>query len=454
MPSDWERTTLGELIARGLASLQTGPFGTVLKASEYSDEGVPLISVREIRHGFLQIGSSTPRVREATVKRLPAYVLREGDVVFGRKGGVDRNSLISKSQEGWFLGSDGIRLRLSPKLDSAFISYQLRSDHIQGWLLHHSEGTTMASLNQQILGRLPLIIPEISVQMGISELLGSLDAKITALADSSTTLEAIAEAIFKSWFVDFDPVRAKAEGREPEGIDAATAVLFPSEFADSPLGPVPWGWSIDLVGDLSRRVSMGPFGSDIKTDNFISEGVPIIRGKNLGHGFIDDDFVYISDEKADELRNANAFGGDIVITHRGTLGQVGLIPRHSRYPRYVVSQSQMVVSVRSDKATPTFLYYYLISRAGKHQLLANTSQTGVPAISRPTTSVKAIRLPVPDRIEILQAFESLVSMLMDRVNVNAGLCRTLVGLRDSLLPRLISGKLRIPEAATLAEAVV
>src|SRR6266702_8300059 len=151
MESEWRRTTLGELINDGSASLQTGPFGTVLKASEYTDSGMPLISVREIRHGYLQISSDTPRVSEATVKRLPAYVLRQGDIVFGRKGGVDRNCLISSRQDGWFLGSDGIRLRLSPHIDSRFISYQLRSLEIQDWLLHHSEGTTMASLNQKIL---------------------------------------------------------------------------------------------------------------------------------------------------------------------------------------------------------------------------------------------------------------------------------------------------------------
>jgi type I restriction enzyme S subunit len=288
----------------------------------------------------------------------------------------------------------------------------------------------------------------------IGTLWAALRERTNQLSAESQTLESIARAIFKSWFVDFDPVRAKVEGREPEGMDAATADLFPDSFGGDELGQMPQGWLVESMGCLCARVSMGPFGSDIKTDNFCSGGVPVVRGKNLTRGFVDDDFVYISDQKADQLRNANAFSDDIVITHRGTLGQVGIIPVRSRFTRYVVSQSQMVLTASPDRATPHFLYHYLISREGQHQLLANTSQTGVPAISRPTTSVKAMKVILPPRVEVLQAFESITDGLMDRMNANTAMSRTLGEIRDTLMSRLISGKLRVPEAEKLVEAVL
>ena len=189
---------------------------------------------------------------------------------------------------------------------------------------------------------------------------------------------------------------------------------------------------------------MGPFGSKIKTDNFKPTGVPLVRGSNLKDGFVDDSFAFISSEKADELRNANAFPGDIVITHRGTLGQVGLIPEASRFPRYVVSQSQMLLSV-APGATPRYLYDYLRSARGQHALLANTSQTGVPAIARPTASVRAIRFVLP-RLEVLAAFDALVGPLYQGKGQRQQEADTLGALRDALLPKLMSGELWLKNA--------
>ncbi|WP_133297516.1 restriction endonuclease subunit S, partial [Vibrio parahaemolyticus] len=255
MSFDWTDETLGDLISRDEAHLQTGPFGTALKASEYSEDGVPLISVREIREGFLQIVKDTPRVCEATTQRLPKFLLQQGDIVFGRKGAVDRNAVISFEQEGWFLGSDGIRLRLSNKYDSLFFSYLMRSSATRAWLLQNSEGTTMLSLNQKTLARVPVRYPTVEIQKRISTQLRTLDDKITLNIKINQTLEQMAQAIFKSWFVDFDPVKAKMNGEQPEGMDEATASFFPEKLVESELGLIPEGWE---VGDLSDLMDFNP----------------------------------------------------------------------------------------------------------------------------------------------------------------------------------------------------
>jgi type I restriction enzyme S subunit len=315
---------------------------------------------------------------------------------------------------------------------------------VRQWIARHAHGATMPNLNTSILAACPFVVPPPNEQLAIADILGTLDDKIELNRRMNETLEAMARTIFNSWFVDFDPVRAKAEGRDP-GLPKHIADLFPDHFEDSEVGEVPAGWQITSIGNVCRRISMGPFGSDIKTDNFIESGVPVVRGMNLTDGFVEHGFAFVSEEKADQLRNANAFPGDIVITHRGTLGQVGVIPDPSRFRRYVVSQSQMLITADNAVATPLYLYEFLRSPAGQAALLANTSQTGVPAIARPTVSVREIRLLLPP-FDILKTFDLLSRKLYRRNNQAVNESYTLAALRDALLPKLISGKLRAKHA--------
>lgn len=178
IPEDWELKRIGEFSA-----IKTGPFGTLLKASEYSEsQGVPLISVGEIREGYLRVTAETPRVSKTVTKRLPQYILKEGDIVFGRKGGVERSALIKSSQDGWFLGSDGISIRPSKKLCALYLGLQFQSHRITEWLLQNAIGTTMASLNQAILENAVVPIPPtLAEQEAIAEALSDADALIESL---------------------------------------------------------------------------------------------------------------------------------------------------------------------------------------------------------------------------------------------------------------------------------
>lgn len=190
-------------------------------------------------------------------------------------------------------------------------------------------------------------------------------------------------------------------------------------------------WRNVSIEEIASKVAIGPFGSDIKTDNFVPTGVPVIRGGNLTSGrFHAADFVFLTEEKADQLANANAFPGDLVFTHRGTLGQVGLVPAEP-FSRYVVSQSQMKLSCDPHSADPRFIYYFFRSPAGQHALLMNTSQTGVPAISRPTTSLKSIRLLLPPLPE-QRAIAHILGTLDDKIELNARMNETLEAMARSL----------------------
>jgi len=213
-------------------------------------------------------------------------------------------------------------IRQGAPVDRQFLYYLLRSDEYRHEVLAGATGTTVKHTSPDRIKRFRTMFPPLSEQRAIAAALASFDDKINSNRRTNETLESIARAIFNSWFVDFDPVRAKAEGRRPGAMDAQTAALFSSRFQED--GGIPEGWSQDTIDDIAIRVSMGPFGSRITRNNFVASGVPVIRGNNLTDGFSDDGFVYLTPEKADELRSANAFPGDIVFTHRGTLGQVGL----------------------------------------------------------------------------------------------------------------------------------
>lgn len=209
-----------------------------------------------------------------------------------------------------------------------------------------------------------------------------------------------------------------------------------TKFKETEIGMIPEEWntiSIDKVKSENHyAVAMGPFGSNITKDNFIDSGVPVIRGGNIeDFRFNEEDFVHVSEEKAEELKASSAVSGDIVITHRGTLGQVGIIPENSKYSKYIVSQSQMKLTCNEKIVNPFFVYYFLKSKKGQYLLLRNKSQTGVPAIARPTTSLKEIKIPLP----LLEEQNSIVDTLRfldNKIELNRQMNKTLEQIAQTL----------------------
>lgn len=171
------------------------------------------------------------------------------------------------------------------------------------------------------------------------------------------------------------------------------------------------------ISELIDEIAMGPFGSNIKVECFVDDGIPVLNGSNLNGFFLtEDSFRYVTEEKADSLGRANAHRGDIIITHRGTLGQIVCIPETSKYDRYVISQSQFRVKC-NEKVLPEYLVYYFHTAIGQHKLLSNASQVGVPALARASTTFQKIEVEIPD-IKTQQKVVSVLNAIEAKINVN------------------------------------
>ena len=198
------------------------------------------------------------------------------------------------------------------------------------------------------------------------------------------------------------------------------------------------GWETRTIDEIAEKVGMGPFGSSIKVETFVPEGVPVISGQHL-HGIRVNDtpgFNFITQEHAQRLANANVTRRDIVLTHRGTIGQVAYIPESSKFDRYVVSQSQFYVRCDRSRVVPEFLALYLKSPEGQHQLLANTSQVGVPSIAQPVTYLRTLRVPLPPLSE-QRAIAHVLGSLDDKIELNRRINETLEQMARALFQVLV-----------------
>ncbi|MEA4909164.1 MAG: restriction endonuclease subunit S [Anaerolineaceae bacterium] len=177
-------------------------------------------------------------------------------------------------------------------------------------------------------------------------------------------------------------------------------------------------YKLRKVSEVIDEIAMGPFGSNIKVDCFVPSGVPVLNGSNLS-GFVlsEDSFNYVTPQKAASLNKAVASRHDVVITHRGTLGQIVYIPENSKFERYVISQSQFRLRCNPDKMLPEFMVYFFHSREGQYQLLSNSSQVGVPALARPSSTFQELQIPVPP-IEDQQKIVGILTSLDAQIAVN------------------------------------
>ena len=404
MSSEWSETTWGEI-----ATLE---YGKAIRDYQNASGGVPVY------------GTNGPIGWHHTP------LCNSDGVVIGRKGAYRG---VHYSQKPFFVIDTAFYLKPKIELSARWAYYCLLTYDINGM----DSGSAIPSTSRDEFYKLPVKVPALVEQNRIVEALSLLDDRITLLRETNTTLEAIAQALFKSWFVDFDSVRAKAEGRQPEGIDATTAALFPDSFEESELGSVPKGWTVrglDSIADYLNGLALQKFPPS--EDSWL----PVIKIAQLRKG----DTVG-ADRAGRNIKPEYVIqNGDVLFSWSGSLevaiwcGGEGALNQH-------------LFKVTSAEFPKWFYYLWTRQHLPAFQQIAASKATTMGHIQRKHLTDAKVVVP-PE--EIIQVLGEQIEPLVDRWLANAEQAQTLTQLRDTLFPRLISGQLRLPEAETLvAEAV-
>ncbi|MGL5525076.1 MAG: restriction endonuclease subunit S [Aeromonas veronii] len=436
MSSEWEPTTLGSVCDRQGGSIQTGPFGSQLHASDYVEQGIPVVMPANIGSDGGISEDGIARITQFDADRLQQHKLQVGDVVFSRRGDVTRNALIEAHQAGWLCGTGCLKVRLGSQTQASakFISYCLRLPETKDWLVRHAVGATMPNLNTSILSAVPILLPELPVQQSIANILGCLDERIDLLRETNATLEAIAQALFKSWFVDFDPVHARARGEQLAGLAPEVAALFPDSFEESDLGMVPKGWSTGSLNDLAL---LNPESWTVKNR---PDSVAYVDLANAKENEIAEITEFLFEDAPSRARRVLRDGDTIVGTVRPGNRSYAFIsnPR----PNLTGSTGFAVLRPKQKAATE---YVYLAATANSSiEYLAHVADGGAYPAVRPEV-VSNLPCVVPS-YDVLNAFHAVAAPLFAKVAANHQQAQTLATLRDTLLPRLMSGQLRLPDA--------
>lgn len=387
------------------------------------------------------------RIGRAKADELARHYLRPGDILFARRGAqaTGLSAIVETRHAGWLCGTGAIRLRVPPgHVRPDYLSFALSSDETLQWLRHNAIGATMPNLNEGVIRRIPVSLPPLHEQRAIASILGALDDKMELNRRMNETLEALARTIFKSWFVDFDPVRAKVQGRAPTAMDAETAALFPNRFVESELGEIPEGWRATALGERTTALSGGtPAKSD---PSFWGGDLPWISPKVM---------TEIHADEADAFVTRPAVGNGTRLAPSGsTLVMVRGMGLHKQVR---VSQARREVTFNQDvKALvptgiePTLLLLALLD--AQPTLLGRVQSAGHGTGVLPTDILLAHRLCLPSP-GVQRVLVAPLDAMNDRIAAGRSETRTLAELRDLLLPKLISGELRIPDAEKLVEDV-
>lgn len=430
LPEDWDYLLLGDVCNKCGGNIQTGPFGSQLHASDYVADGIPSIMPQNIGENRI-IEDGIARVTTADAERLSRYRVRKGDIVYSRRGDVERRSLIRNHEDGWLCGTGCLRVRFGHDLvDPMFASFYLGHPSVRGWVVRHAHGATMANLNTSILSALPFVCPPISEQRAIAHILSTLDDRIELNRRQSITLEAMARALFQSWFVDFDPVRTKAEGKKSFGVDEATAALFPNSFEDSDLGEIPSGWQATTLADIiAERTAK----IDAANGHVVLSAVSSGELKHSDEHFTKQ--VYSQNTSKYKLVEQWDYAYN---PSRINIGSIGMLEEP-----IIGAVSPVYVVLRPAQGYEWFLRFLLNlpqTQEGINQFCSGSVRQSLSF--KDFASIPVVLPPKPVAEAFARRWQEL-NALRQQSDAQA---QQLAEARDTLLPKLMSGELRVPEA--------
>ena len=387
-----------------------------------------------------------PRIHNLPMDRVPlaesesAFLLSPGDLLFARQSlvltGAGQCSIFLGNNEPTTFESHLIRCRLDRKRSnpSFYFNFFRSSEGRRIIEAIVEQGAGASGIRGSDLINVLVPYPPLHIQNEVAAVIDTFDDRITLLRETNATLEAIAQALFKSWFVDFDPVRAKMAGRAPDGMDEATAVLFPDSFEESELGLVPTGW---LVRAISETCDIGRGASPRPIQKFMGGDVPWIKIADATAS--DGLFVFETKEmiiKEGVRHSVEVRPGDLIMSNSASCGITVFVELNGCiHDGWLYFRNYQHIG-------KYFLFFWLRKIADHLVHLADGSVQKNLNIAL----VSSQKIICPS-FEVVQAFDKLAGPLLNRIRENCIQAQTLATLRDTLLPRLISGQLRLPEAA-------
>lgn len=381
------------------------------------------------------------------------YVLKGGDLVVTmtdlskQADTLGFPALVPKTHGTRFLHNQRlgkVLIKRGAELEQNFLFYLLRTTNYRNEVLASATGTTVKHTSPGRILAHKARIPPVAEQKAIAAVLGALDDKIELNRRMNATLEAMAHALFQNWFVDFDPVRAKLDGRQPVALDEATAALFPSTFQNSSLGHIPYGWTVGTIDDATSLIIdyRGRTPKKMGSDWSVA-GIPAVSAKNVKGGRLvrPEMFNFVSEELYERWMKDKLALGDILMTSEAPLGELYYLALNARF-----CLSQRIFAMRANPARcdSTFLYYWLESPACQTEIINRGTGTTVEGIRQSELRKVSVLLPP---LQIQKAAAKFLAAWTEQIHRNEEQSRTLATLRDTLLPKLLSGELNVAVVA-------
>lgn len=426
-PHGWTWTALSSI-----AQLESGHTPS-RKHPEYWDGVIPWIGIKDAteNHGRT-ISDTKQHVSELGLENSSARLLPANTVCLSRTASVGFVVVMGRPMA---TSQDFVNWVCSPSIEPHFLKYVLLAENEALW--RFASGTTHQTIYYPEAKAFHVCLPPLPEQRRIAKILGDLDDKIELNRKMNETLEQMARALFRSWFVDFDPVRAKMEGRTPTGMDAATAALFPDRLVDSELGMIPEGWEVKALGEVVDVVDC----LHAKKPDRVEDGKLFLQLNNIRQdGLLDlSDCYMISDvDYAKWISRMEAQAGDCVITNVGRVGAVAQIPESTRC---ALGRNMTGIRCKAHFDFPAFLVTCMLSDWMKEEI-GRKVDTGTILDALNVKSIPKLRLIVPSA-DLLAVSEPILSSIRKSMEYQTHQSRTLSTLRDTLLPKLVGGEVRV-----------
>ncbi len=447
MAGEWRERRLGDV-----AEIFDGPHATPAK----TEDGPVFLGISHLARGRLVMDETEHLSEEDYVRWTRRVEPRAGDVVFSYETRLGEAARIPPSLRCCLGRRMGLLRARGGAIDQRFLLYAYLGPVFQETLRARTiHGSTVDRIPLTDMPQFPIVIPaDIDEQRAIAHILGTLDDKIELNRRVSETLEAMARALFQSWFEDFDPVRAKAAGRDP-GLPKPLADLFPARLIDSELGQIPDGWKVGVLDDAVDELEVGgrPEGGVAA----YTGGVPSIGAESIvGLGIFDySKTKYVPREFFDGMTKGHIKSRDVLLYKDG--GRPGEFEPHvtifgDGFPFETAAINEHVYRLRAKPLLgQSFLYFWLSSDLTMEEMRIKGTGVAVPGLN--STQVRSLSIVVPPK-PVARAFERLADPCVARVLASCNLSRTLAFLRDALLPKLISGELRVEHVGRVIEETV